>query len=212
MLRACAAHDAAGVRADRAGQPDLGADRRLGRACGRASAQIVQPIAQFLAAFPANLLFPRGRLRHRDLEAQPGHLAEPADDPGHAVVHPVQRHRRRLGDAGRAALCGAEFRRQGWLWWRKVALPAVLPFYVTGRHHRLRRLVERGASSPNSPAGATPRCRREGLGAYIAEADDRRRLSPHRAGHRDDEPVRRGHQPLFWRPLYYYAERKFRLT
>jgi NitT/TauT family transport system permease protein len=26
----------------------------------------------------------------------------------------------------------ANFRVSGWLWWRKVALPAVLPFYVTG--------------------------------------------------------------------------------
>ena len=28
--------------------------------------QIVQPVAQFLAAFPANLLFPLAVLRHRD--------------------------------------------------------------------------------------------------------------------------------------------------
>ncbi len=26
----------------------------------------------------------------------------------------------------------ANFGVEGWLWWRKVALPAVLPFYVTG--------------------------------------------------------------------------------
>src|SRR5260370_2514586 len=26
----------------------------------------------------------------------------------------------------------ANFRVTGWLWWRKVALPAILPFYLTG--------------------------------------------------------------------------------
>jgi len=36
----------------------VGADRRVGRHAGRGAAQIVQPIAQFMAAFPANLLFP----------------------------------------------------------------------------------------------------------------------------------------------------------
>ena len=27
---------------------------------------------------------------------------------------------------------GANFRVRGWLWWRRIALPAVLPYYVTG--------------------------------------------------------------------------------
>ncbi len=32
--------------------------------------EIVQPVAQFLAAFPANLLFPMAVVRHRDVEAE----------------------------------------------------------------------------------------------------------------------------------------------
>ena len=44
-------------RADCAGQPDLGAGRGLDRPAA-AGWPSVQPLAQFLAAFPANLLFP----------------------------------------------------------------------------------------------------------------------------------------------------------
>ena len=58
-------------------------------------AERVQPVAQFLAAFPANVLFPVLRGRHRRLQAQPRRLAVAADDPRHAVVHPVQRDRGR---------------------------------------------------------------------------------------------------------------------
>ena len=48
---------------------DLGADRRLDRAAARARRRCVQPLAQFLAAFPANLLFPLVVCRHRRLAA-----------------------------------------------------------------------------------------------------------------------------------------------
>ena len=46
------------LRADRDRLPDLGADRRMDRPAARAGADRAQPIAQFLAAFPANLCFP----------------------------------------------------------------------------------------------------------------------------------------------------------
>jgi NitT/TauT family transport system permease protein len=105
----------------------------------------------------------RSRCRHRDLEAQSRYLAEPADDPRHPVVHPVQRDRRRRGDPGRAALRGAELRRRGWLWWRKVALPGVLPFYVTGAIT---------ASGGSWNAASSPRSRQ--LGRHLSGARARR--------------------------------------
>ena len=59
-------------------------------------AERLQPIAQFLAAFPANVLFPVvAMIASVALEPDPEHLAVAADDPGHPVVHPVQRDRRR---------------------------------------------------------------------------------------------------------------------
>ena len=54
-----------------------------------------QPVVQVLASFPAILLFPfitAGLPRSRRISGLRRH---PADDAGGAVVHPVQRHRRR---------------------------------------------------------------------------------------------------------------------
>ena len=81
------------------------------------------------------------------------------------------------------------------------------------------------ARSPPRAAPGTPRIVAEvaswgntqvqarGLGAYIAEADDRGRFPPHRArGSRTMSLFVVVINRLFWRPLYYYAERKFRLT
>ena len=153
---------------------DLGADRRLGRHCGRASAQIVQPIAQFLAAFPANLLFPIAVSASSLCKLEPRYLAEPADDPGHAVVHPVQRHRRRLGHSrANCATPATNLRSAAGCGGARWRCPASFPFYVTGRHHRLGRLLERRivaevatwgnaasagrmASAPISPRRPTP--------------------------------------------------------
>ena len=61
--RARAAHAAARVGADRAGEPGLGADRRVGRPAAARGARCVQPVAQFLAAFPGQPAVPAGGLR-----------------------------------------------------------------------------------------------------------------------------------------------------
>jgi NitT/TauT family transport system permease protein len=92
----------------------------------------LQAVAQFLAAFPANLLFPivvvlivRWHLTR--------HLAVAADGVRHAVVHPLQRDRRGLERARRAALRGAEpgprrLARSG----SATCCPPVFPSFVTG--------------------------------------------------------------------------------
>ncbi len=58
-------------------------------------AEKAQPLAQFLAAFPANVLFPDRRHRHIAFPSKPRHLAVGADRLRHAMVHRVQRDRRR---------------------------------------------------------------------------------------------------------------------
>ncbi len=58
-------------------------------------ARRAQPVAQFLAAFPANLFFPIFVVAIVHWKPQPRYLADAADGAGRAVVHPVQRHRRR---------------------------------------------------------------------------------------------------------------------
>ena len=56
---------------------------------------MIQPIAQFLAAFPANLLFPVAVFLILRFDLAPKIWLSPLMITGHAVVHPFQRHRGR---------------------------------------------------------------------------------------------------------------------
>src|SRR5258706_5672961 len=58
---------------------------------------------------------------------------------------------------------------RGWLWWRRIALPAIFPFYVTGA------LTASGGSWNASivaevASWGDERVQAAGLGAYIADA------------------------------------------
>src|SRR4029077_1360707 len=96
------------------------------------AAQIVQPIAQFMAAFPANLLFPIavcGIVRWR---LNPDIYLSPL------MILGTQWYILFNVIAGASSIpaemryVAANFRVTGWLWWRHVAVAAILPFYVTG--------------------------------------------------------------------------------
>ena len=63
---------------------------------------------------------------------------------------------------------GVNFRVRGWLWWRRIALPAVLPYYVTGA------ITASGGSWNASIVAEVASWGDEhlqayGLGAYIAQ-------------------------------------------
>ena len=57
--------------------------------------EIFQPVAQFLAAFPANLFFPVAVFLIVRFDLSPNRWLVPLIDPGHTMVHSVQGHRRR---------------------------------------------------------------------------------------------------------------------
>ena len=95
-------------------------------------ARIFQPIAQFLAAFPANLLFPiavSGIVAYR---LNPNIWLSPLMILGTQwyilfnVIAGATTVPSELRDVA------TNLRVRGRLWWQKVALPAVFPFYVTG--------------------------------------------------------------------------------
>ena len=162
----------------------------------------VQPIVQFLAAFPANLFFPVGGRADPAFPAQPGDLAEPADDPRDAVVHPVQRHRRhhwrcRPNCSSRPAIsaCG------GWLWWRRLILPAIFPAYVTGAVTAAGGSWNASIVSEVVQWGDTTLARDRHRRLYRA-IHRRGRRRPHRARHRRAVPLRAGFNRLLWRRLY----------
>ena len=173
-------------------------------------AVFVQPVAQFLAAFPANLLFPIVVSGIVAWQLNPNIWLSPL------MILGTQWYILFNVIAGAAAIpaelraVAVNLRVRGWLWWRRIALPAVLPYYVTGAITASggswnANIVAEVASWGNEHLQA------EGLGAYIAEQTD--------AG--DFHHIVLGIAVMslfvvvinrvFWRPLYRYAERKFRL-
>jgi NitT/TauT family transport system permease protein len=180
----------------------VGLDRRLAR--------VAQPVAQFLAAFPANLLFPLAVSMIVTFRLRPDVWLSPL------MILGTQWYILFNVIAGASALpselrdVGTNLGLRGWLWWRKVALPGVMPYYVTGA------ITASGGSWNASiiaevASWGDRRLEAHGLGAYIAratEAGDYHRIVLGIA-------VMSGFVVLlnraFWRPLYARAERRFRL-
>jgi NitT/TauT family transport system permease protein len=173
--------------------------------------QIVQPIAQFMAAFPANLLFPIAVFGIVRWKLNPDVYLSPLMILGTqwyilfnviAGASSIPAEMRYVAD---------NFRIKGWLWWRKVALPAVLPFYVTGA-------ITASGGSWNAAIVAelanwgNTQIEARGLGSYIAEATTAGDFHKIVLGIGTMSLFVVVINRLFWRPLYYYAERKYRLT
>jgi NitT/TauT family transport system permease protein len=132
-------------------------------------ASIVQPIAQFLAAFPVNLIYPivvssivLGRL-NPDIWLSP------------LMILGTQWYILFNVIVGASAIpsdmryVARNFRVSGWLWWKRVGLPAVFPFYVTGA------ITASGGSWNASVVSEVAEWGKErltaaGLGAYISQA------------------------------------------
>ncbi|TLY56325.1 MAG: ABC transporter permease subunit [Gammaproteobacteria bacterium] len=172
---------------------------------------IVQPIAQFLAAFPANLLFPIVVSGIVLLRLNPDIWLSPL------MILGTQWYILFNVIVGASALspdlryAGENLGVRGWLWWRRVGLPAVFPFYVTGA------ITASGGSWNASIVAEVVSWGKEkltahGLGAYIAEAinaaDFRRTVLGIVVLSLFVVTLNR----LFWRPLYARAERKFRIS
>ena len=95
-------------------------------------ARRAQPIAQFLAAFPANLLFPPFVLFIVYFHLSPDIWLTPLMVLGtqwYILFNVVAGAAAFPGDLKEAA---ANFRICGFLWWRKVIIPGIFPYYVTG--------------------------------------------------------------------------------
>jgi NitT/TauT family transport system permease protein len=175
------------------------------------AAQIVQPIAQFMAAFPANLLFPIAVYGIVAWKLNPDIFLSPL------MILGTQWYILFNVIAGASAIpsemryVAANFRVTGWLWWRKVALPAILPFYVTGA-------ITASGGSWNAAIVAElatwgqTQVEARGLGSYIAKATSAGDFHRIVLGIGTMSLFVVVINRLFWRPLYYYAERKYRLT
>ncbi len=171
---------------------------------------VVQPVAQFLAAFPANLLFPIAVSGIVAFRLNPDIWLSPL------MILGTQWYILFNVIAGASAIpvelrdVGTNLQVRGFLWWRKIGLPAVFPYFVTGA------ITASGGSWNASIVAEVAtwgdvRLQANGLGAYIAaatEAGDFHRIVL-------GIVVMSGFvvaiNRAFWRPLYWYAERKYRI-
>jgi NitT/TauT family transport system permease protein len=173
-------------------------------------ARTVQPVAQFLAAFPANLLFPLAVVAIATFRLDPNVWLSPL------MILGTQWYILFNVIAGASALpselrdTARNLHVRGWLWWRTVALPAVMPFYITGAI-----TASGGAWNASIVAELVTwgnvRFTAFGLGAYIADATNAGDYHRIVVGIAVMSAFVVLLNRLFWRPLYRHAERKYRL-
>ncbi len=172
--------------------------------------QFVQPVAQFLAAFPANVLFPVAVSAIVAFKLNPNIWLSPL------MILGTQWYILFNVIAGASSIptemrdIGTNLQVRGWLWWRTIALPAVFPYYVTGAITASggswnASIVAEVASWGDTKLQAT------GLGAYIAQATEAGDMPRIVLGIAVMSLFVVTINRAFWRPLYWYAERKFRL-
>ncbi|MGN7935010.1 sulfonate ABC transporter permease [Pseudomonas sp. AF76] len=173
-------------------------------------AERLQPVAQLLAAFPANVLFPFAVIAIVTLKLDPDIWLSPL------MVLGTQWYILFNVIAGASALpndlreAARNFRVGGWQWWRVVALPGIFPYYVTGA------LTAAGGSWNASIVAEAVSWGDEhlyarGLGAFIAQATTAGDLPRVALGVTVMSVFVVGFNRLLWRPLYGFAERRLRI-
>jgi NitT/TauT family transport system permease protein len=174
-------------------------------------AERVQPVAQFLAAFPANVLFPVVVVAIVTLHGDPNIWLSPL------MILGTQWYILFNVIAGASALpndlreAASIFKLRSWQWWRTVALPGIFPYYVTGA------LTASGGSWNASivaevASWRSTRLEAAGLGAYIANATADGNFRRVALGIAVMSVFVVALNRSLWRPLYGYAERRLRLT
>jgi len=173
-------------------------------------AEKVQPVAQFLAAFPANLLFPIAVFLIARFDLDTEIWLSPLMILGtqwYILFNVIAGASAFPNDFREAA---ASFRVRGWRWWRDVMLPGIFPYYVTGAITASGGAWNASIVSEAVSWGPT-KLRATGLGAYIAEmteAGDYPRIA---LGIAVMSVFVIAMNRLLWRPLYAFAERRTRL-
>jgi NitT/TauT family transport system permease protein len=174
-------------------------------------AEKVQPLAQFLAAFPANVLFPVAVVGIVTYALNPDLWLS------FLIVFGTQWYIVFNVIAGASAFpndleeAATNFHIRGWQWWKSVILPGIFPYYVTGA------LTASGGSWNAAIVAEYVKwgddtVAAHGIGAYIAKA----------TADGDYPRIVLGVavmsifvillNRLFWRPLARFGERRLRLS
>lgn len=170
-------------------------------------ARRVQPVAQFLAAFPANLLFPPFVVFivyfHLNVDVWLTPLMVLGTQ-WYILFNVIAGAAAFPGDLQEAA---RNFRIGGWLWWRKVILPGILPYYVTGAITASGGSWNAAIVSEVASWGDT-KLAAHGLGAYIANATDAGNFQQIVLGVVVMSVYVVLFNRLLWRPIYDLASRR----
>jgi NitT/TauT family transport system permease protein len=172
-------------------------------------AEMVQPLAQFLAAFPANLLFPVAVFAISHYQLNPNIWLSPLMILGTQwyilfnVIAGASAFPNDLREASR------NFNVKGLLWWRKVMLPGVFPYYLTGA------ITASGGAWNASIVSEVvtwgdQRYEALGLGAYIAQQTAAGDYAHIALGVGMMSFMVVMCNKFFWRPMYVIASRKLR--
>ena len=175
-----------------------------------AIAERVQPVAQFLAAFPANVLFPFAVVAIVATRTSPDIWLSPL------MVLGTQWYILFNVIAGASAFptdlreAASVYQLRSWTWWRRVMLPGIFPYYVTGA------LTASGGSWNASivaevASWGDTKLEAYGLGAYIANATEAGDFPRVVLGIAVMSLFVTLFNRLLWRPLYVMAERRMRL-
>jgi NitT/TauT family transport system permease protein len=175
-----------------------------------AIAEKAQPLAQFLAAFPANVVFPVAVIAILKWSLDPDIWLS------FLIVFGTQWYIVFNVIAGAAAFpndlkeASANFGVKGWNWWKSVILPGVFPYYVTGA------LTASGGSWNAAIVAEYVKwgddtVEAHGIGAYIAKATAAGDYPRIVLGVAVMSIFVIAFNRLFWRPLFSFAERRLRL-
>lgn len=171
----------------------------------------VQPLVQFLAAFPANLLFPIFVGTIVAYQLNPNIWTAPL------MILGTQWYILFNVIAGASSVpkdyiyVVNNFSVSGLLWWKRLAIPAIFPYFVTGALSAAGGAWNASILAEFVPWGSTT-IKAKGLGAYISEntlSSDFPRIA---LGITVMCLFVIAFNRLLWQPLYRWAERKFQLV
>jgi NitT/TauT family transport system permease protein len=172
-------------------------------------AEFVQPLAQFLAAFPANLLFPIAVITISS------HNLNPNIWLSFLMIFGTQWYILFNVIAGASSFPNdlkevvKNYKIKGFFWWKKIILPAVMPYFLTGA------MTAAGGAWNASVVAEIVRWGRvtlhaDGIGSYISMMTDEANYYHIALGIIIMSLMVLAINSFFWNPLHKMAAKKFR--